>query len=191
LLIDRQAFVSGTAVDAVAPVVAPLFRKNIPPPSASASSRQARFHDRRINFRAGEFPIADVLVGRQPALPMMLPISWMLVGSPVCPLKPMFKPWVGLPMRRSGLEVSRSLAGQSHREIFAEQITALAIAYWPLAARRHQPRTPRGRTVQLMRGRRQRYCGMSLAYPSESCQISQPYVHPPALQKLWSLGHRQ
>jgi hypothetical protein len=90
-----------------------------------------------------------------------------------------------------GLEVPRSLAVRSHREIFAEQITALAVAYWPLAARRHQPRTPRGRTVQLMRGRRQRYCGMSLAYPSESCQISQPYVHPPALQKLWSLGHRQ
>jgi|SoiMethySBSTD1v2_1073268.scaffolds.fasta_scaffold631615_2 hypothetical protein len=80
MIIDRQAFISGTAVVAVAPVVAPLFRTNIPVLSASASSRRARFHDRRINFRAGEFRIADVLVGRQPALPMMLPISWMLVG---------------------------------------------------------------------------------------------------------------
>jgi len=30
MIIDRQAFVSGTAVVAVAPVVAPLFRTNIP-----------------------------------------------------------------------------------------------------------------------------------------------------------------
>jgi hypothetical protein len=100
MIIDRQAFVSGTAVVAVVPVVAPLFRTNIPALSASASSRRA-FYDRRINFRAGEFRIVDVLAGRQPALPLMLPISWMLVGSPVCPLKPMFKPWVGLHMRGS------------------------------------------------------------------------------------------